>query len=222
MVELTAPYFTFQLFIISFLSVPLVSQQHGHLELESFNAPVYRHWDDELAHYHTCEQCPPGTYRKTHCNTKQRTQCADSHYTEYWNYLDECQYCNVFCKEYQYIKHECNSPHNRVCECVEGHYYEFEFCLKHYKCPPGFGVKKLGTPYFNTECMKCSKGYFSMNSSATQPCQKHTNCTVLSLKQVLQGYAFQDNVCKPCHNREPLSLECSDPPIKKVKYLSPI
>ncbi|XP_038666412.1 tumor necrosis factor receptor superfamily member 11B-like [Scyliorhinus canicula] len=78
-----------------------------------------------------------------------------------------------------------------------------------------FPLHLNGTSYFNTECMKCPKGFFSMNSSATQPCQRHTNCTVLGLKQVLQGDAFQDNVCKPCHNRDALSLECSDPPIKK-------
>ncbi|XP_041045185.1 tumor necrosis factor receptor superfamily member 11B-like [Carcharodon carcharias] len=207
-----------ELFIISFLSVPLASQQIGHMELESVIAPIYQHWDDELAQYHVCEQCPPGTHRKTHCNAEKRTECApcpDSHYTEFWNNLDECQYCNVFCKEYQYTKHECNSTHNRVCECVKGHYFEFEFCLKHYKCPPGFGVKKLGTLYINTECMKCPKGFFSINRSANQPCQKHTNCTALGLKLILQGNAFQDNVCQPCQNRDDSSLECSDPPVKK-------
>ncbi|XP_051879408.1 tumor necrosis factor receptor superfamily member 11B-like isoform X2 [Pristis pectinata] len=165
-----------------------------------------------------CEQCPPGTYRKTHCNTSKRTECApcpDSHYTAYWNSLDECQYCNVFCKEYQYVKHECNSTHNRVCECVEGRYFEFEFCLKHSECPPGFGVKKLGTPYINTECMQCPKGFFSTNKSAIQPCQKHTNCSLFGLKQVLQGDAFQDNVCLPCEKRDASSLECLDPPIEK-------
>ncbi|XP_067887063.1 tumor necrosis factor receptor superfamily member 11B-like [Heterodontus francisci] len=209
---------TYLLFILSILLVLLVSQQCDLMTLESSLTPVYWHWDDELAQYHLCEQCPPGMYRKTHCNVEKKTECApcpDSHYTDYWNYLDECLYCNVFCKEYQYVKHECNSTHNRVCECIEGHYFEFEFCLKHYKCPSGFGVKKLGTPLSNTECMKCPKGFFSVNRSANQPCQKHTNCTVLGLKQVLQGDAFQDNVCQPCQNRDASSLECSDPPINK-------
>uniref|UniRef100_UPI00398EDA1C tumor necrosis factor receptor superfamily member 11B-like n=1 Tax=Pristiophorus japonicus TaxID=55135 RepID=UPI00398EDA1C len=206
------------LFIISLPSILLLSQQHIYMQLESSFAPLYQHWDDELAQYYTCEQCPPGTYRKTHCNAERRTECApcsDSHYTEYWNHLDECQYCNVFCKEYQYLKHECNGTHNRVCECVEGHFFEFEFCLKHYECPPGFGVKRIGTPYINTECIKCPKGFFSVNTSANQSCQKHTNCTVLGLKQVLQGDTFQDNVCQPCQNRDASSLECFDPPIKK-------
>ncbi|XP_078071632.1 tumor necrosis factor receptor superfamily member 11B-like [Mustelus asterias] len=208
----------FMLFIISFISVPLVSQQYRHTKLESFTVPVYLQWDEQLAQYHTCEKCPPGTYRKTHCNAEKRTECApcpDSHYTEYWNYLGECQYCNVFCKEYQYIKYECNSTHNRICECVEGHHYEFEFCLKHYKCPPGFGVETLGTPYTNTVCMKCRKGFFSRNSSANQPCQRHTNCTAFGLKQMLQGDAFHDNVCQPCHNKDASGIECSDLPIKK-------
>ncbi|XP_020387642.2 tumor necrosis factor receptor superfamily member 11B-like [Rhincodon typus] len=195
------------------LSILLVTQLIDHIQMESFLIPVYQHWDDELAQYHICEQCPPGTYRKTHCNVEKRTECAscpDSHYTEYWNYLDECQYCNMFCKEYQHVKHECNSTRNRVCECIEGHYFEFEFCLKHYKCPPGFGVKRLGTPYFNTECMKCPKGFFSMNRSAIQPCQKHTNCTALGLKQILRGNAFQDNVCQSCQDSEAPNSVCSD------------
>ncbi|GCC19472.1 tumor necrosis factor receptor superfamily member 11B-like isoform X2 [Chiloscyllium punctatum] len=209
---------TYVLSIISFSSVPLVTQPIDHPQMESFLVPVYQHWDDELSQYHICEQCPPGTYRKKHCNAEKRTECAlcpDSHYTEYWNYLDECQYCNVFCKEYQYVKNECNSTHNRVCECVEGHYFEFEFCLKHYKCPPGFGVKRLGTPYVNTECMKCPRGFFSINSSASQPCQKHTNCTALGLKQVLRGNAFQDNVCEPCRSSEASNSRCSGPFSKK-------
>ncbi|XP_051879410.1 tumor necrosis factor receptor superfamily member 11B-like isoform X4 [Pristis pectinata] len=210
---------TYMLFIISLLLLPLVSLQNNRNKLESSSTHHYQHWDEELSQLYMCEQCPPGTYRKTHCNTSKRTECApcpDSHYTAYWNSLDECQYCNVFCKEYQYVKHECNSTHNRVCECVEGRYFEFEFCLKHSECPPGFGVKKLGTPYINTECMQCPKGFFSTNKSAIQPCQKHTNCSLFGLKQVLQGDAFQDNVCLPCEKRDASSLECLDPPIEKA------
>uniref|UniRef100_A0A4W3IF34 TNFR-Cys domain-containing protein n=1 Tax=Callorhinchus milii TaxID=7868 RepID=A0A4W3IF34_CALMI len=120
-------------FVFAALSILLLCQFH--------------HWDEGAARYYKCKQCPPGTHVKSHCNAERMTECSacpEAHYTEYWNYLDECQYCNVFCKEYQYIKHECNTTHNRVCECIKGHHLEFEFCIKHKKCSPGFGLKKLG------------------------------------------------------------------------------
>ncbi|XP_069771494.1 tumor necrosis factor receptor superfamily member 11B-like [Narcine bancroftii] len=206
------------LFIIFLPALPLVSLKVSHNKLKTSLTHHYQHWDEELSQFYICEQCPPGTYRKAHCNASKGTECApcpDSHYTAYWNSLDECQYCNVFCKEHQYVKHECNSTHNRVCECDEGRYFEFEFCLKHSKCPPGYGVRKLGTPYTNTECMQCPKGYFSINKSAIQPCQKQTNCSLFGLKQILQGDAFQDNVCEPCEERDSWSKRCLDPPKEK-------
>ncbi|XP_055490578.1 tumor necrosis factor receptor superfamily member 11B-like [Leucoraja erinacea] len=216
MIDIT--FSTVVLSIISLLSLPRDSLQDDHKKLELAFTHRYRYWDDELSQFHICEQCPPGTYRKSHCNASKRTECMpcpDSHYTAYWNSLGECQYCNVFCKEYQYVKHECNSTHNRVCECVQGRYFEFEFCLNHSECPAGFGVKKLGTPFINTECRQCPEGFFSIDNSAIHPCLKHTNCSLVGLKQVLQGDAFQDNVCRPCGKRDASSFECLDPPMEK-------
>ncbi|XP_062898383.1 tumor necrosis factor receptor superfamily member 11B-like [Mobula hypostoma] len=206
---------TCMLFILPLLLLPLVSPQNS---LQSPFSRLYQYWDEELSQFYICEQCPPGTYREAHCNSSKRTECApcpDFHYTAYWNSLDECQYCNVFCKEYQFVKHECNGTHNRVCECVEGRYFEFEFCLKHYECPVGFGVKKLGTPYTNTECMLCPKGFFSRSKSASEPCRKHTNCSLFGLKRALQGDASHDNTCHPCEKRNASSPECLDPPVEK-------
>eukprot|EP00062_Callorhinchus_milii_P021408 gi/632978109/ref/XP_007905722.1/ PREDICTED: tumor necrosis factor receptor superfamily member 11B [Callorhinchus milii] len=197
-------------------SVSLASLQRHSGPVYSSHEPLYQHWDEGAARYYKCKQCPPGTHVKSHCNAERMTECSacpEAHYTEYWNYLDECQYCNVFCKEYQYIKHECNTTHNRVCECIKGHHLEFEFCIKHKKCSPGFGLKKLGTPYADTECMRCPKGFFSAIWSAKHPCKKHSNCTAIGLKLAFRGDAFQDSICKPCENKNALDSECLDPPI---------
>ncbi|XP_010289316.1 PREDICTED: tumor necrosis factor receptor superfamily member 6B-like, partial [Phaethon lepturus] len=95
----------------------------------------------------TCQQCPPGTFVAQHCTRDRQTVCApcpDLHYTQYWNYLEKCRYCNVICEEKQVEVQQCNSTHNRVCQCQEGYYSEMEFCIRHSECPPGSGVEKLG------------------------------------------------------------------------------
>nr|BAF62126.1 tumor necrosis factor receptor superfamily, member 6b [Triakis scyllium] len=163
--------------------------------------PTYKRRDAITGQMVTCEQCPPGTFVKEHCTSIQPTmceRCPDLHYTQYWNYLQKCRYCNVFCVDYQYEKHQCNSTHNRVCECQPGYYLEFEFCLKQSSCPYGAGVIKMGTPYSDTNCEPCSHGYFSPSVSSSEPCFIHTNCTKEGLEVNVPGNQYHDTLCTSC------------------------
>ncbi|XP_043922862.1 tumor necrosis factor receptor superfamily member 11B [Protopterus annectens] len=160
--------------------------------------PQYFHLDRLTSQGLFCNQCPPGTYVKSHCTAKKRTECApcpDEHYNEAWNAEEECQFCDAFCKELQYVKQECNSTHKRICQCQEGYYLDIEFCSEHTKCLPGFGVAAKGTPVSDTVCFRCPQGFFSNTTSATDVCEKHTNCTQLGYKFVAKGNATHDSFC---------------------------
>ncbi|XP_059840205.1 tumor necrosis factor receptor superfamily member 11B-like isoform X2 [Hypanus sabinus] len=152
----------------------------------------------------TCTRCPPGTHLKTHCSKTQDTvcvPCSEKHYTQYWNYLQKCQYCNIFCQENQNVKRECDRYHNRVCECKDGYFLKYEFCVKQKECPPGSEVQTPGTPLRDTVCAKCPSGFFSSVTSATAKCERHTNCTDLGLELDVAGTAWHDNLCSPCQPR---------------------
>ncbi|XP_066479409.1 tumor necrosis factor receptor superfamily member 11B [Tiliqua scincoides] len=161
--------------------------------------PKYLHYDPTTSRQLMCDQCPPGTYVKQHCTLSSETECAscpDQYYADEWNSNDECQYCNVVCKELQYEKEECGNTQNRVCECIEGWYLDLEFCVKHTECPPGFGVAQQGTPESDTICERCPKGYFSNETSPEEACHKYTNCSSLGLIMVRKGDATRDNMCQ--------------------------
>ncbi|XP_075702746.1 tumor necrosis factor receptor superfamily member 6B [Rhinoderma darwinii] len=109
-------------------------------------------WTDETGKTIMCQQCPPGTYVAIHCSTKSDTVCQvcpDEHYTHYWNYLDKCRFCNVICQEGEQVKHECNSTHNRVCECQPGYHRRAHYCVKDLKCS-----FKDGVPEDDEDCDK--------------------------------------------------------------------
>uniref|UniRef100_A0A8D0GJZ9 TNF receptor superfamily member 11b n=1 Tax=Sphenodon punctatus TaxID=8508 RepID=A0A8D0GJZ9_SPHPU len=161
--------------------------------------PKYLHYDPITSRQLLCDQCPPGAYVRQHCTATKKTECSpcpDGYYVEDWNSNDECQYCNVVCKELQYVKQECSRTQNRFCECIEGRYLELEFCLRHTECPPGFGVVQRGTPESDTICKKCLEGYFSNETSSKAACQQHTNCSALDLKLVSKGNAIHDSMCQ--------------------------
>ncbi|XP_063815227.1 tumor necrosis factor receptor superfamily member 6B [Pseudophryne corroboree] len=103
------------------------------------SAPTY-HWSDhETGEIVKCQQCPPGTFVGKHCTSKSVTECRpcpDQHYTQYWNYLEKCRFCNVICEDREEIKHECNATHNRVCECKPGYQRGLHFCVKVRECDP--------------------------------------------------------------------------------------
>ncbi|XP_059836531.1 tumor necrosis factor receptor superfamily member 6B-like isoform X2 [Hypanus sabinus] len=171
----------------------------------------------------TCEKCPPGTFVEKHCNSSHPTicgSCPELHYTQYWNYLRKCRYCNVFCVEHQYEKQQCNSTHNRVCECKPGYYLEFEFCLEHKECPAGSGVTKAGTAFQDTICEQCSDGFFSSTPSSSEPCKAHTNCDE-GLVVNVPGNRYHNTLCTPCKKYIGSSInktECNEALIQFVAY----
>ncbi|KAG8441672.1 hypothetical protein GDO86_010741 [Hymenochirus boettgeri] len=162
--------------------------------------PKYSHYDPITDQYLQCDQCPPGTYIKLDCTMEKNTECAPCpilHYSDQWNCNRECQFCSAVCKELQYVKQECNSTHNRLCECNEGHFLDLEFCLPHKKCPPGFGVEQSGTPESDTVCIQCPDGTFSSEMSSSEGCRSHTNCTKFGLKMAYKGNLEYDTLCQP-------------------------
>ncbi|XP_069477645.1 tumor necrosis factor receptor superfamily member 11B [Ambystoma mexicanum] len=163
--------------------------------------PKYLHQDPETAIQLHCDQCPPGTYVLNHCTARRRTECAPCpahYYSEHWHFGEECLYCGNVCKEMQYVKQDCNGTHSQVCECMNGWYLDLEFCLQHRKCPSGFGVLLPGTPERDTVCERCPHGFFSHASSATETCQRHTDCGKLGLTIVFKGNSTHDSICQ--HN----------------------
>ncbi|XP_074744402.1 tumor necrosis factor receptor superfamily member 6B isoform X2 [Strix uralensis] len=170
-------------------------------ELGSSAQPTYP-WKDAVTHEKlTCQQCPPGTFVAQHCTRDRQTvcePCPDLHYTQYWNYLEKCRYCNVICEEKQVEVQQCNSTHNRVCQCQEGYYSEMEFCIRHSECPPGSGVEKPGTPFENTQCRPCPRGFFSSSNSSTKPCQPHQDCEQQGKVTNVQGNKYHDTLCTSC------------------------
>uniref|UniRef100_A0A8C5MK29 TNF receptor superfamily member 11b n=1 Tax=Leptobrachium leishanense TaxID=445787 RepID=A0A8C5MK29_9ANUR len=161
--------------------------------------PQYSHYDPITTQHLFCDQCPSGTYVHDDCTLDRETQCRPcprNHYSDTWNPTYECQFCNAVCKELQYVKQECNSTHNKVCECVEGHYLYFEFCVAHTKCPPGYGTAQAGTPETDSVCKKCPKGTFSDVTSAYAVCQPHTDCEKQGLRTKTTGDYENDAVCE--------------------------
>ncbi|OCT77124.1 tumor necrosis factor receptor superfamily member 11B isoform X2 [Xenopus laevis] len=172
-----------------------------HISIVKGNsAPKYSHYDPSTSMYLQCDQCPPGMYIKQDCTTEKNTECApcpSNHYSDTWNSNTECYFCNVVCKELQYIKQECNGTHNRLCECAAGLYLDLEFCVPHKECHPGYGVVQEGTPESDTVCRPCPEGTFSDATSATARCQRHTDCKKLGIKVVYQGDSEHNALCQP-------------------------
>ncbi|XP_050774339.1 tumor necrosis factor receptor superfamily member 6B isoform X2 [Gopherus flavomarginatus] len=195
--------------IVLFLAVPISS-----------TTPTYPWRDPVTNNKVVCHQCPPGTFVAQHCTRDKPTVCApcpDLHYTQYWNYLEKCRYCNVICGELQVELHQCNSTHNRVCQCRHGYYSESEFCIEHAKCPPGFGVVKLGTPHQNTKCEKCPQGFFSSSSSSTEPCKVHQSCSQQGKETNVVGNQFHDTLCTTCRMFKGNGTQESEHPGEKAE-----
>ncbi|XP_065102356.2 tumor necrosis factor receptor superfamily member 11B-like [Paramisgurnus dabryanus] len=161
--------------------------------------PKYRHKDPDTSKMLLCDQCPPGTAVERHCSMREPTICApcpEKRFAEHWHWGDSCQHCTSVCKERQMVRRECNSTHDRVCECIPGYYLVVEFCVRHTTCPPGYGVTVQGTPERDTECERCPQGYFSSTSSSTDPCIPHRDCSAIGLKTFRSGTATQDTLCE--------------------------
>ncbi|MBN3310349.1 tumor necrosis factor receptor superfamily member 6B [Amia ocellicauda] len=157
-------------------------------------------WKDDVTDEPvTCDKCPPGTRVLRHCTRHSRTACAPCpalHYTEFWNYLEQCRYCNNFCADTQLEKQPCSSTHNRLCECKAGYYLRDEMCAKHSACPPGEGVAVNGTAYEDAQCELCPDGFYSSVASSTQRCLQHSQCQ--PEQRAIEGDEKQDTFCTAC------------------------
>ncbi|KAM4608048.1 tumor necrosis factor receptor superfamily member 6B [Discoglossus pictus] len=165
------------------------------------SVPIYKWTDPVSGEELTCQQCPPGTFVVRHCSAQTGTQCGqcpELHYTQYWNYVDRCRYCNVFCGDQEQVKLECNATHNRVCECRPGYHRGSHFCVRHTKCGPGFGVAQEGTPDSDTKCVQCPPGTFSETSSESQRCQPHQDCSDIGLHVNVPGTLYHNTLCTTC------------------------
>ncbi|XP_010631725.3 tumor necrosis factor receptor superfamily member 6B [Fukomys damarensis] len=120
------------------------------------------------------------------------------HYTQFWNYLERCRYCNVICGEQEEEARPCSATHNRACRCRPGFFAHSGFCLEHKLCPPGTGVAAPGTPSQNTQCQPCPAGTFSASSSSSEECRPHRNCTALGLALNVPGSSSWDAQCTSC------------------------
>ncbi|MFT7816155.1 tumor necrosis factor receptor superfamily member 11B-like isoform X2 [Arapaima gigas] len=161
--------------------------------------PKYHHRDPKTSEVFVCDQCPPGTAVRQHCGPDGPTlcePCPEHHFSEQWHWGETCQYCTAVCKERQLVVRECNSTHDRLCECAKGYHLEVEFCVRHSACPPGQGAAILGTPESDTVCEQCPRGYFSSVVSATEPCLPHRNCSRMGLRTAHPGTATQDAICE--------------------------
>nr|XP_060483528.1 tumor necrosis factor receptor superfamily member 6B [Panthera onca] len=164
-------------------------------------ALTYPWRDAETREWLVCGQCPPGTFVQRPCRRDAPTTCGacpPRHYTQFWNYLERCRYCNVICGEREEEARPCDATHNRACRCRPGFFAHAGFCLEHAPCPPGAGVTVPGTPSQNTQCQPCPPGTFSASSSSSEQCQPHRNCTALGLVLNVPGSASHDALCTSC------------------------
>lgn len=164
-------------------------------------APTYPWRDTDTGEWLVCAQCPPGTFVQQPCRRDSPTTCGPCpprHYTQFWNYLERCRYCNVLCGEHEEEARPCHATHNRACRCRAGFFALAGFCLEHASCPPGAGVMAPGTPSQNTQCQPCPPGTFSASSSSSEQCQPHRNCTALGLALNVPGSSSHDALCTSC------------------------
>ncbi|XP_056142793.1 tumor necrosis factor receptor superfamily member 6B-like [Lampris incognitus] len=181
-------------FAVSFVMMELA---YGALQ----KTPTYQRRDPPSGEQLTCAMCPPGTHMAAHCTATTPTTCAPcpaNHFTDLWNYMPKCLYCNLLCGEDEEAERECSPRHNMVCRCKPGYYSNAGICFKHSRCGRGYGVKTNGTSQMNTVCEECPDGYFSNSSSVLKPCVKHRSCTSTGQRPLLSGSAYHDTVCGTC------------------------
>ncbi|KAG8447236.1 hypothetical protein GDO86_014631 [Hymenochirus boettgeri] len=148
-----------------------------------------------------------------HCTSNSRTKCRpcpENHYTQYWNYLESCRYCNVFCEGRERVKQHCSATHNRVCECQPGFYRGSQFCVRHKECGPGYRVSQSGTAETDTECSPCPPGTYSDNHSTDENCQPHVNCSALGKEINVPGTSHHNTLCRRCSREYEVNRDCDE------------
>ncbi|RVE62392.1 hypothetical protein OJAV_G00156640 [Oryzias javanicus] len=171
---------------------------------EANSLPTYKYHDPSTGKILTCKKCEPGKYMAAHCTATTDTKCLPckaNHYTELWNYLPKCLYCNNICTRNQEVEMECSATNNRVCRCKQGYFMKDDFCVSHSECGLGHGVQTKGTSKQDTVCEKCTDGFFSRSTSALDVCVKHQECADGQLPLVT-GSVYHDVMCGSCKDLE--------------------
>jgi len=57
---------------------------------------------------------------------------------------------------------------------------------------------RAGTPFDNTQCRACPRGFFSSSNSSTKPCQPHQDCEQQGKETNVQGNQYHDTLCTSC------------------------
>ncbi|XP_041798332.1 tumor necrosis factor receptor superfamily member 5-like [Chelmon rostratus] len=164
------------------------------------SVPTNERQDPSTGETLICAKCTPGTHMAAHCTATTATGCVPCKgelYTELWNYLPRCLYCNNFCYENQEVEKECTAVSNRVCRCKEGFCWADKFCVRHTECGPGHGDQMKGTSQSNTVCEECAEGFFSNSSSALDSCVNHQECASRQIV-LLPGSIYHDTMCGTC------------------------
>ncbi|XP_034553927.1 tumor necrosis factor receptor superfamily member 6B-like [Notolabrus celidotus] len=164
--------------------------------------PTYERHDPVTGETHLCAMCPPGEHMSAHCTATSPTECKpcrSNHYTELWNYLPRCLYCNTYCMHNMEVEIECSVVSDRVCRCKKGYYMTHDTCVRHSECAPGYGVHTKGTSRKDTICRRCPEGTFSNSSSALEECMDHQTCTG-EQTVLMSGLRFHDTVCGTCED----------------------
>ncbi|XP_063152949.1 tumor necrosis factor receptor superfamily member 6B [Candoia aspera] len=194
--------------------------------LSCASEPTYEWRDPKSNEKLLCQKCPPGTSMAQHCTKDTPTickPCPDQYFTQYWNYLERCLYCSVFCNTMEVEVVACNRTHNRVCQCKPGYHAEWLFCIEHSKCLPGSGVVQPGNPREDTKCRACPEGTFSSNHSSRAVCGPHQNCSAQGLRVNVPGNQVHDALCTSCRAGKGLeegsgSGECQEAAIDFVPF----
>ncbi|XP_071765051.2 tumor necrosis factor receptor superfamily member 6B [Centroberyx gerrardi] len=153
-----------------------------------------------------CDRCPPGSYLRAPCTSKQKSECApcpSGSFTELWNHIDKCLRCGI-CGHNQVVKTQCSAQQDCECECKQGYYLKkkYDLCVRYSDCPSGHGVLSNGTAEQDTVCQVCPSGSYSDRVSAQQSCTAHSNCSASGQRLVLKGSAWHDSVCATCEGNK--------------------
>lgn len=164
----------------------------------------YEHTDHQSGTRLSCNKCPAGTYVSVHCTLvaeRECSPCPEGTFTRRENGVVQCHRCRPPCAAAGLVdKVPCTATQDRVCACPPHSFLSGESgseCTPHSRCPPGFRVKRRGSPTQDVLCKPCTKGTFSDVESSTIKCRTHTDCGAQGLVLLTLGTRETNNVCGP-------------------------
>ncbi|XP_058876255.1 tumor necrosis factor receptor superfamily member 1B [Acipenser ruthenus] len=153
-----------------------------------------------------CIRCPEGTHSRSQCPDDLKRDCQPCSNGYYWsikNGIPVCRLCTQPCSGADQLVEVtgCSLLSNRQCRCQAGWFcetharYTCTRCQRHRECEPGWGVLQPGDAFTDTTCQRCPAGHYSNQTSSTELCRAHTNCSSLGQAVFLQGSDTRDGVC---------------------------